>query len=210
MIRIYLLISLLFLVQVSFSQEGLPNDCNNAITICGSGVFSSNAEGIGDVQEIPPAYGQEHNSVWLKINIVQAGTLGFNLIPDDPDLEVDYDFWVFGPNVDCSNIGNPIRNNRSNPLASGHTNNHTGMDGSTNATTSGPGYGNAYVRWLDVQVGQSYFGVIDRPHGDGAFGLEWIGSATAGDGAFPPPPVVQDITANACTQTPNAPGLYQL
>src|SRR5699024_8311028 len=40
--------------------------------------------------------------------------------------------------------------------------------------------------------------------------LEWSGSATAGDGAFPPPPVVQDITANACTQTPNAPGLYQL
>ncbi|TYA56714.1 hypothetical protein FVF61_05605, partial [Formosa maritima] len=181
---------IVFFYQVQ-AQE--PNDCVNAITVCGNGNFSSNATGYGNTQEVAGCGGFEHNSLWLEINIVQAGTLGFNLIPDDPDILVDYDFWVYGPNRLCSNLGSPIRCATTNPDAAGLSNNHTGIDGSTTLTQTGPGpNGNGYVYWLTVNPGETYYLVIDRPHGDGGFELEWTGSAMNGTGAFPTPP-----TANA-------------
>ena len=78
-----------------------PNDCVNAIVICGNGSFSSNASGAG-VQEVSGCSSEEHNSIWIRVDIVQSGTLGFDLIPENTDLSVDYDFWVYGPNEDCS------------------------------------------------------------------------------------------------------------
>ena len=63
-------IFLVFCSFYSFSQT--PNDCVNAITVCGNGTFTSNASGIGAVQEVAGCGGLEHNSIWLKINIVNA------------------------------------------------------------------------------------------------------------------------------------------
>jgi gliding motility-associated-like protein len=194
-----------FLTLFSQIQAQEPNDCINAITVCGSGTFSSNASGIGAIQEVSGCGGFEHNSLWLEINIVQAGTLGFDLIPDDPSLLVDYDFWVYGPNRLCSNLGSPIRCATTNPDAAGLTNNHTGINGSTTLTQTGPGSnGNGYVYWLTVAVGQTYYIVIDRPHGDGGFEIQWTGTATNGTGAFPTPPTANAINdVIQCSSTPN-------
>jgi len=192
-----------------------PNDCVNAITICGNGTFSSNANGIGNIQEVSGCGGMEHNSIWLKINVVQSGNLGFNIKPNDPDLAVDYDFWVYGPNKPCNNLGSPLRCATTNPLqsqAAGNpvVNNHTGMYGSTTATQIGYNEGIGYVRWLTVTAGQSYYIAIDRPVGDGGFELEWIGSATNGTGAFAPPPTANDIgDMRTCSNTPNI-GIFDL
>lgn len=209
-----IVIFLLSCCQFMAAQE--PNDCENAIVICGNGTFSSNADGIGTKQEVSGCGGMEHNSIWLKINVVQSGNLGFHIKPNDPDLAVDYDFWVYGPNKPCGSLGSPIRCATTNPLASQAagaivTNNHTGMYGSTTATTAGPGAaGNSYVRWLPVTAGQSYYIAIDRPEGDGGFELEWIGSATAGTGAFAPPPTANDIVdMRTCSNTPNI-GIFDL
>ncbi|SDR87329.1 T9SS type B sorting domain-containing protein [Winogradskyella sediminis] len=186
-----LLIFNVFFYQIN-AQE--PNDCVNAITVCGNGTFISNATGSGNDFEINACGGFEHNSLWLEVNIVQSGTLGFDLIPIDPDIMVDYDFWVFGPNRLCSNLGSPIRCATTNPNAAGLPNNYTGINGSTTLTQSGPGAnGNGYVYWLDVNVGESYFIVIDRPEGDGGFEIQWTGTATEGSGAFPAPPTVNEI-----------------
>ena len=92
--RIITLCVFLMLCHAAKAQNE-PNDCVDAITVCGNGTFASNADGLGDIQEVSGCGGQEHNSIWLKINIAQSGTLGFNLIPDNPDINVDYDFWVF-------------------------------------------------------------------------------------------------------------------
>lgn len=191
-----------FFLQIQ-AQE--PNDCVNAITVCGNGAFSSNASGIGNIQEVSGCGGLEHNSIWLKVNIVQSGTLGFDLIPDDPSILVDYDFWVYGPNRLCSNLGSPIRCSTTNPNEAGLTSNHTGINGSTTLTQTGPGgNGNGYVYWLTVTAGQSYYIAIDRPEGDGGFEIQWTGTAMNGDGAFPSPPEANAIDdVKQCSNSPN-------
>lgn len=199
----FFVIVLFLITTILYAQT--PNDCVNAITICGNGVYTSNSEGIGNVQEVSGCSGQEHNSIWLKINVVQSGTLGFHIKPIDTDILVDYDFWVYGPNRACNNLGSPIRCATTNPNLAGATNNYTGMYGATTATTAGPGaQGNSYVRWLTVSAGQSYYIAIDRPEGDGGFELEWIGTATENGGAFATSPTanqIQDMVA--CSSTPN-------
>lgn len=202
-----------FMLNFVFSQNQ-PNDCINAITICGNQNFSSNVSGIGNFQEVTGCGGLEHNSIWLKINIAQSGTLGFNLIPTNTDLSIDYDFWVYGPNVTCAAKGSPIRCNTTNPLAAGLSNNITGMVGNTTITQSGPGAnGNGFVRWLDVVVGQSYYIVIDRPIGNGGFEIQWTGTATTGTGAFPTPPTANNINTEnkykVCSSVSNI-GVFDL
>ena len=205
---LFLILSLLLFFQ---TKAQTPNDCVNAIVVCGNGTFFSNATGIGNTQEINACGGFESNSLWLKINIVQTGTLGFNLIPNDPTITVDYDFWVFGPNTACGALGAPIRCCTTNPTQAGLTSNVTGMVGTTLVTQSGPGAnGNGFVRWLNVVAGQSYYIAIDRPSGNGGFQLQWTGTATAGTGAFPNPPTAASIAdVKTCSNTPNV-GIFDL
>lgn len=200
---------LMLLSFISYSQE--PNDCINAITICGNGTFTSNASGPGTFQEVAGCGGYENNSVWLKVNIINAGTLGFNLIPTNADLAVDYDFWVYGANMPCNNLGSPIRCCTTNPLAANLSSNVTGMVGATITTTSGPGdLGNGFVRWINVQPGEFYYIAIDRPEGDGGFQLEWTGTAMNNGGAFPVPPTAASLgEVRSCSNTSNA-GIFDL
>tara|TARA_R110000850_G_scaffold277113_1_gene422888 strand:- start:35846 stop:37828 length:1983 start_codon:yes stop_codon:yes gene_type:complete len=133
------------------------------------------------VQEIIPqsCQSQENNSLWLRVTIEQAGTLGFTLIPNSNDINEDYDFWVFGPNSDCGNLGSSIRCSTTNPLAANQHNNYTGMNASSTDISEGPGAdGNSFVKQLDVLAGESYFIVIDRPVGSSPFTLNWSGTAT--------------------------------
>jgi len=199
---------ILFLfTALAFAQT--PNDCVNAITICGNGTFSSNATGYG-VQEVAGCGGFEHNSIWLKINIVNGGSLGFNLTPNDPSPVVDYDFWVYGPNKPCNALGSPIRCCTTNPLLAG-VSTVTGMAAAPLATTAGPGAnGNGFVRWLTVLPGESYYIAIDRPVGDGGFQLEWTGTAMNGTGAFPVPPTANSLgEVKSCSNNANV-GIFDL
>ncbi|WP_417365787.1 hypothetical protein, partial [Flavobacterium beibuense] len=202
---------LMFLSVFTAFAQGEPNDCVNAITVCGNGTFVSNANGIGQVQEVTGCGGFENNSIWIKINIVQAGNLGFDLVPDDTDINVDYDFWVYPANAQCGSLGAPIRCCTTNPVMAGLTNNHTGMNGNTLITQSGPGAdGDGYVRWLTVSPGQSYYIVIDRPIGDGGFSINWTGTATFGDGAFPQAPDANQLDeVRTCSNNPNV-GVFDL
>jgi gliding motility-associated-like protein len=190
---------LLLFENISFAQLP-PNDCLNSITVCGNGSFISNATGTGNFMEISSCGSIEHNTIWLKINVVQAGILGFDLVPVETNISVDYDFWVFGPatptspNRTCSNLGTPIRCSTSNPLQSGSTSNHTGMNLTTNATTSVWNSCCGYVRSLDVRPNQIYYIAIDRPHGDGGFELNWSWTPTIpGSLPFSPPPIANRI-----------------
>ncbi|GHA28176.1 hypothetical protein GCM10007103_07170 [Salinimicrobium marinum] len=159
-----------------------------AIEVCGNGKISSNASGFG-VQEVNlnnSCGSLEHNSLWIKIEITTSGTLGFTLTPTNTAMEVDYDFFVFGPTVSCGNLGNSIRCSTTNPIAAGLLNNLTGMRDSETDLSEGPGpAGNSFVRSLDVQPGDTYYIVIDRPIGQSPFELEWTGTATTGGSPFP-------------------------
>ncbi len=176
-----LFLFLLFVSSFIFSQ----NDCKDVITVCGNSGYSDlTVSGFG-TQELSGSNtcsSQENNSIWFRLHIKTAGTLGFTLTPKNNAISEDFDFFVFGPDVNCGNIGTAIRCSTTNPAASGQTNNLTGMNGTENDTSEGPGAaGNNFVKWLDVKAGESYFLVIDRPIGTSNFDLTWTGSATFSD-----------------------------
>ncbi|MFZ0489469.1 MAG: T9SS type B sorting domain-containing protein [Salegentibacter sp.] len=181
---------LFLLPELVFCQV---NDCQGAIEICGNGAISTNANGLGtqEVSGLNSCGSGEHNSIWLKIEITKSGTLGFDLKPTSHDLSVDYDFFIFGPAEDCSNLGTSIRCSTTNPNAAGLSHNHTGMNDQETDTYEGPGPdGNSYVKSLDVLPGETYYIVIDRPIGQSPFNLEWTGTATKGEFPFPDGPEV--------------------
>ena len=161
------------------------SDCPDAIIVCGDNNYSGlNATGIG-VQEldISNACGSiENNSLWLKILIKDGGTLGFVLTPESDNLEVDFDFWMFGPDVECNDLGTAIRCSTTNPLNAGIDYNTTGMNDEATDTSEGPAEdGNAFVHWLTVENDETYYLIIDRPHGSANFGIQWTGTATFHD-----------------------------
>jgi len=161
------------------------NDCPEALIVCGNDSYRGlDATGIGDIQELGPnaCFSNENNSLWLKILIKDGGTLGFILTPDSADLVVDFDFWIFGPNVTCGNIGTAIRCSTTNPLQAGLSYNTTGMNATSTDISEGPGPdGDAWVNWFTVQDDETYYLVIDRPVGSSNFSLVWTGTATFHD-----------------------------
>lgn len=177
-----------FLIFVSFSQLALAqNDCQQALVVCGNSSFNNlSAIGGGVLSELNGnnscGSGFENNTIWLQLNIKTGGTLGCVIIPSSNSINVDFDFYVFGPNATCGNLGQAIRCSTTNPLASGATNNRTGMNSLSTDESEGPGEnGNNYIKWLTVQAGESYFLVIDRFSGDSNFSIQWTGTASFHD-----------------------------
>lgn len=188
MIKINYLCLFLFLFLITKSTA--QNDCVDAIIVCGNTGFDGlNATGVG-TQELNGSNtcgSNENNSIWLQLSIGNGGTLGFTLTPESSDINVDFDFFIYGPNVSCGNIGSAIRCSTTNPVASGATNNLTGLNSTETDDSEGPGAdGNNFVEWLTVNNGETYFLIIDRPIGTSNFSLTWNGTAT-----FNQPPVFQ-------------------
>ncbi|MFC6876645.1 T9SS type B sorting domain-containing protein [Flavobacterium myungsuense] len=176
-------IPFLALILVFSSKIFSQNDCSKAIIVCGNSGFEGlTASGIGKQELFASSnscQGEENNSIWLKLSIKTTGTLGFTLIPESTDINEDFDFFIFGPNVTCGAIGKAIRCSTTNPESINQPNNFTGMNAASNDDSEGPGPdGNSFVKWLTVSAGDSYFIVIDRPTGSSNFKLEWSGSAT--------------------------------
>lgn len=202
---------LLFLISIPFYAQ---NDCSDAITVCGSSGFQGlSVSGYGKVNEFSftnSCMQSESNSIWLKLSIKTAGTLGFILKPESTNLYEDFDFILFGPNATCNTLGPALRCSSTNPLAAGLMSNHTGMTSTAVAITQGPGSdGDGYVKWITVNPGESYFLVVDRPIGTSNFSIEWLGSAT-----FNTPPDLNVLNATALnieeadingTETPSLP-----
>jgi len=186
-LKIFRLVLLLLTTGNVLQAQTSVNDCSGAIGVCGNGAISSNATGTGQ-QEIVDSVcsSMEHNSLWIKIEVTKAGTFGFTLTPTSTNLEVDYDFFIFGPNATCGDLGDAIRCSTTNPLASGQADNLTGMNDQETDVSEGPGpQGNSFIRSLDVLPGESYYIVIDRPIGQSPFDLEWTGTSTLNGSPFP-------------------------
>ncbi|GAA4976708.1 T9SS type B sorting domain-containing protein [Algibacter aquimarinus] len=168
----------------------------DAIIVCGNSNVNLDVNGSGIREFDNSCFSNENNSVWLQVTVITDGTLGFTLTPESTNLIEDYDFFVFGPNVSCGNLGSTIRCSTTNPLAAGLTSNLTGMNSTETDFTEGLGpNGNSFVRWLDTEAGHTYFIVIDRPRGSSGFSLEWTGTAT-----FSEPPT--DESTNLSTPNP--------
>lgn len=173
---------IILLTCLSTVAAQAPYDCEHYIPVCDDRQINLDVSGYGK-QELSAACGcssDELNSLWLKVTIAQSGTFGFTLTPVDTSINVDYDFWVFGPNADCNNIASTlsIRCSTTNPSNAGLTHNLTGMNGTETDYHEGPGNdGNSFVHWIDALAGESYLIIINRPHGNGPFSLNWTGTA---------------------------------
>lgn len=157
------------------------NDCPEALIVCGDGDYiglSALGPGTQELIGTNDCASAENNSIWLELTIKTGGTLGFLLVPTNPDLVVDFDFFLYGPNVQCGNIGHAIRCSTTNPLMAGSTSNLTGMNDTETDIAEGPGpHGNNFINWITVQDGEVYYLVIDRPVGSSDFSLHWTGTA---------------------------------
>ena len=160
-------------------------DCQDAIVVCGnSGYQNLGVSGFG-TQEVSgnnACSSQENNSIWFNVTVATAGTLAFTLTPESTSILEDYDFFIFGPNVDCNNLGFAIRCSTTNPNQAGLTSNLTGLSDSETDTSEGPGTdGNSFVSSINVNAGDQFYLVIDRPIGTSNFSLQWTGTATFND-----------------------------
>nr|WP_321225551.1 T9SS type B sorting domain-containing protein [uncultured Psychroserpens sp.] len=182
---------LLFLISTTLSFSQTPNDCINAIQICGNSNIDLDVAGIGTEDVFSNACGMiENNTIWFRLTFEQAGNFGFVLTPNSTSIVEDYDFSLFGPVDSCSNLGTAIRCSTTNPQAANQGNNLTGMNDIETDVSEGPGVdGNSFVSEVNVLAGETYYLLIDRPVGNSPFSLEWTGTSE-----FPNPPENQMTT----------------
>ncbi|WP_438968577.1 T9SS type B sorting domain-containing protein [Nonlabens sp.] len=158
-----------------------PNDCGNAILLCGDTDLGINPSGIG-INEFaqpgnltPTCFNFQTDQVWFKVEIETTGSFSFALTPDTP--QADYDFAVFGPVTDCNNLGAAIRCSSTNPAAAG-VSGDTGLNDTETDTIEGPGQlGNGFLQELTVNAGEVYYIIVGLAIGQGGFSLSTSGSA---------------------------------
>lgn len=177
--------------QFGFSQN--PNDCNNAILLCGDTDLGINPSGIGANEFAQPGnftptcFNFQTDQVWFRVEMETTGSFTFALTPDTP--QADYDFAVFGPVTDCNNLGAAIRCSSTNPAAAGVTGD-TGLNDTEVDTIEGPGQlGNGFLQELTVNAGEVYYIIVGLAVGQGGFSLSTSGSAD-----LPPSPTANEIS----------------
>jgi gliding motility-associated-like protein len=166
----FILLVLLFVSQLFFSQA----DCSTALAVCGNSNITYTPSGIGAVNEtLGGCLQTEHNSTWYSFTIATGGTLTFEINPTGP---VDYDWAIYGPNKTCATKGIPIRCSSNDGTTAGYP---TGMNMTATDTTEGPGFGDGFVKYLDVLPGETYYLYVDNFSTTVfTFNLTWGGTAT--------------------------------
>ncbi|MGY3793733.1 T9SS type B sorting domain-containing protein [Aquimarina sp. 433] len=179
-----------FVFLISFfkgNAQNEPTDCVNSIIVCGNTNLELNSNGVGtndfaSPNSNPPDCSfSESQSLWIRVNIVQSGTLAFTITPEATSPEEDYDFAVYGPNVTCDALGSSIRCSSTNPPAAG-VSTLTGLNDTETDLSEGPGSdGNGFVRSIDALAGEEYYILIDNFSQNGGFDLEFTGTAVLPD-----------------------------
>lgn len=170
--------ALLFIFILLAAKLSAQNDCIDALVVCGDTNFNNiEVNGPGALQEVSSCGSQEFNSIWMKLNIASSGTLEFVIIPQNPDIDEDFDFYLY-EYVSCDDKG-IIRCSTTNPESAGLTSNVTGTRSSEMDVSEGPGAdGNSFVASVDVTAGETYMLVVDRAFGNSNFSIIWTGTAT--------------------------------
>ena len=170
------------LLQISMWAQN--NDCIDAVPICSDDAISFDPRGFGsqelDLVNRGCLESNETNSAWyffrINDNAPDNTILNFVIKPDcDLNME-DYDFAIFGPDIDCNNLGNPIRCSYAAPgsfdcaLTGLNT---VAVEFSENAE------GDGFVNSLRVSGGETYYLMVDNFEGTGTgFTLTWNGPGT--------------------------------
>lgn len=133
------------------------NDCVNLTPLCSGETVPGDATGPGIVAEgctgsACPAGGENHSN-WYMIQAQTTGTIEITFTPSD--LNDDYDFAVYGPNVTCGTLGSPLRCSDSGV---------TGVTGLDNVAVDNTEdvTGDGFLQKLSATAGDTYIIVVDE------------------------------------------------
>ena len=166
----------LLMVSIFYGQS----DCETSTALCGGSNINFTPTGSGNTNETLGGCltSNEHYSVWYTFTAATSGTLTFVI---QPYAHADYDWALYGPNVTCGNRGTPIRCSYASTTAGINT----GLDMTSQDVSESAGTDNlnnpsdGFVRYLDVQAGETYILVVDNYSSNAAgFLLVWGGTAT--------------------------------
>lgn len=152
--------------------NGLSDCLTGAQQICNSDPLSGASPGPGSIGEgcggCAEAEGETF-AAWYYFDIATSGTLAFDIVP--LTASNDLDFALYGPNVDCTTLGNPVRCQYAQNTGNGGM---AGTGGVNSSDVSGP----AYVNQLNVNAGEQYVLLINNwTEGGGGYTINWTGSA---------------------------------
>ncbi len=176
-----------FILMMLFVYSGLKaqnNDCVTAEVICSSGPVAFNPAGPGMNDFANPAnnsgclLGNEHQSAWYYFQFQPTmppnSVITFTITPN-AGAGQDYDFAIFGPDVQCGALGFPVRCSFADQFCAFCPDTGLGM-GATD--TSEPPSGDGFVAPMVVQPGQGFYLLIDNfLSTSSGFSMTWGGSA---------------------------------
>lgn len=167
---------LLLFIGVGRAQNS--PDCRTAIPVCADGPIFSEANGSGDIDDFDPdvirqtgclekgsisSANIENNTSWYVFRAGTTGQIGFDIEALSPTAE--WDFAVFGPDIDCADISNGT----AQPIRCNYEVNTTAFTGigvnPENGQAGAPflvGSQNTYDEWLNVVEGELYFILINN------------------------------------------------
>ncbi len=131
-------------------------------------------KGFGLVNEIPKktiySFEQEHNTAWYKLIINSSGKLIFDIMPTNPCD--DYDFMLFKATTDhfCDSLLNfeikPVRSciSRNKDELRGRT----GLNSRSSEEYVKAGVTSAYSKYIEVNVGDVFYLVLDNVYDNGS------------------------------------------
>ncbi|SHJ21687.1 T9SS type B sorting domain-containing protein [Pseudozobellia thermophila] len=205
--RLLFALSCAFLFGWGMHAQNSP-DCRTAIPVCADAPILGRADGGGSIDDFDPevitetgclekgsvsSANIENNTSWYVFRAGTGGQIGFDIealpVPGSSTITAEWDFAVYGPDVDCSAISSgevqPIRCNyevngtRFTGLGVNPEDGQVGVPSTTQNL-------NTYDEYLDVLPGEVYYILInnfntnfdDEPE---EFMLTFTGSAVDAD-----------------------------
>ena len=158
-------------------------DCRSAIPVCADTTYLGIADGGGDIDDFDPdvirqtgclekgsisSANIENNTSWFVFRAGTDGQLGFDLeaLPSATgDITAEWDFALYGPDVDCGDISS----GRAQPIRCNFEVNETRFTGigvnPENGQQGAPfvkGSQNTYDEWINVRAGEVYYLFINN------------------------------------------------
>ena len=196
-----------FLFSTGIIAQNSP-DCRSAIPVCADAPIMGIADGGGDIDDFDPdvirqsgclekgsvsSANIENNTSWFVFRAGTGGQVGFDLealpVTGVGAPTAEWDFAVYGPDVDCASISNGT----AQPIRCNYEVNNTNFTGigvnPENGVQGAPfikGSQNTYDEWLDVLPGEIYYILINNfnTNFDGdpeAYMLTFTGSSVDAD-----------------------------
>ncbi len=182
-----IIIQLLLLCALPYSKvTGQITDCIGAQVICSDGPvdFTPNGGGKNDFANPNNRSGclitepPENQSAWyyfeFRTDMPPNSVIEFTITPYG-EAQEDYDFAIYGPNLSCDSLGDPVRCSYAIWTCAFCPKTGLGMGAMDNTEDA---YSDGFIAPMVVQPGEGFYMILDNFRGTSVgFELTWGGSA---------------------------------